>query len=212
MARGGGRFANGGRGRNAARGRGGGRFSNKKPDKNKNKSKNADLYVNGVFVGRNKDYPVVRASSKNQASEFDELYKGATSYGNKNNHLLKVAGAMTVRRNKDDFIPPFPDRLQYSREVQVQVRDVHNNLMTDALGNQVLQTQFVIFDPDMKEKLMKKYDRESDYGYKEEQRYKDGVVSMIDFFEGQIKESTWKRIERSSNPSSRKTFQEHAAA
>lgn len=118
MARGGGRFANGGRGRNAACGRGGGRFPNKKPDK-KNKSKNAELYVNGVFVGRNKDYPVVKASSKNQASEFDELYKGAIAYGQKNAHLVKVAGAMTGRRNKDDFMAVYPDRLQYSREVQV---------------------------------------------------------------------------------------------
>ena len=113
--------------------------------------------MNGVFVGRNKDYPVVRASSKNQASELNELYKGATSYGNKNNHLVKVAGAMAVRRNKDDFMPVFPDRLRYSREVEVQVRDVHNNLMTDALGDPVLQTQFVIFDPDLKEQLMNKY-------------------------------------------------------
>ena len=67
----------GGRGRNSAcgRGRGGGRFPNNKPDKNK--SKNAELYVNGTFKGRNKDYTVVRASSKNQADEFDELFKGA---------------------------------------------------------------------------------------------------------------------------------------
>ena len=66
-----GRFANTDRGRNGGRGRGGGRFPNNKPDKNK--SKNADLYVNGVFKGRNKDYPVVRASSKNQAYEFQEM-------------------------------------------------------------------------------------------------------------------------------------------
>ena len=46
MVRGGSRFANRGRGRNAARGRGGGRFPNKKPDKNR---KNAELYTNGVF-------------------------------------------------------------------------------------------------------------------------------------------------------------------
>lgn len=101
----------GGRGRNSARdhGCGGGRFLNNKPDKNK--SKNAELYVIRIFKGRNKDYTVVRASSKNQADEFYELYKGAIAYVRKNPHLLKVGGAMKETVNKTDFLSPYPDRL-----------------------------------------------------------------------------------------------------
>lgn len=83
--------------------------------------------------------------------------------------------------------------------------------MTDALGQVVLQTQYVIFDPNLKERLMNKYNRESDYGYKKEQKYKDGVTSMIKFLKGQIEDSVWNRIKRSYHPSSDRSYIEHLA-
>ena len=73
--------------------------------------------------------------------------------------------------------------------MEVQARDVHNNVMTDALGNNIMQTVYIVHDKDLKERLMDAYQRESNYGYKEQEKYKDGVISMVKFLKGQIKES-----------------------
>lgn len=140
-------------------------------------------------MGRNKDYTVVRTSSKNQAKEFEELFKGTITYGRKNPNLLKVGNPMIERTNQTDLMPTYPDRLRYSREMEVQARDVHNNVMTDALGNNIMQTVYIVHDKDLKERLMDAYQRESNYGYKEQEKYKDGVISMVKFLKGQIKES-----------------------
>lgn len=161
-------------------------------------------------MGRNKDYTVVRASSKNQADEFEELFDGAIAYARKSPHSLKVGNVMIKRVNKTGFMLTYPDRLRYSQEIKIRARYANNKVMTDALGNDILQTVYIVTDPDLKKQLMDAHERESDHGYNEQEKYQDGVT-WVEFLKGQIEESVWERIERLSHPSSGKSFLEHLA-
>ena len=58
---------------------------------------------------------------------------------------------------------------------------------------------------------MDTHKREPDHRYKEQEKYRDGVASMVKFLKGQIEELVWKRIKRSSHPSSGKSLLEHIA-
>lgn len=176
---------NGGRGR----GRFSGRFSKKKhPDKNKNNG----LYVNGIFQGRNKNYSVVRDSSKDQADEMEELIKDAIAYAQKNAHLQKVGIAMKLRKNKDDFIPEHPDEDLYFDKVEVQVKDEDGSVLKDANGDIVMKTVRVVRDQSKREKLMGDYKQKYDHSYKAKDQYKDGMNLTIELIEGQTKEPTRK--------------------
>lgn len=193
-------------------GRGRGRFSGRFAKKNHNKNNNKGLYMDGIFQGRNKKYSVVRDSSEDQSDKMEELIKDTIAYGHERAALMKVANAVKLRVNKTDFIPTYPDKDEYSDELEVQAKDEDGSVLKDANGTIVLKMVRVVRDQSKKDELMGKYKREYDHGYKSKDQCEDGVSSTVHFMQGQIEEATWKRIERSSHPSSGKTFQEHAAA
>ena len=195
---------NGGRGR----GRFNGRFAKKGP--NKNKSKNG-LYVNGIFQGRNKKYTVVRDSSEDQSDEMEQLIKDTIGYARDRADLQKVGKAMKFRENKTDFIPTYPDEDEYSQELEVQAIE-DGNVLKDSRGRIIMKTVRIVTNQSKKDELIAKFNREYSHGYKAKDQYEDGVGAALEFIEGQVEEATWKRIERSSHPSSGKTFQQHAAA
>ena len=90
------------------------------------------------------------------------------------------------------------------------MKDEKGNDLKDLDGNQITTKVFVSANPSLKEKLLSKHKPESDLGEKNQDAYQDGVQGALTFMEGQIEKSIWKMIDRSSHPTSGKSFKEHA--
>ena len=153
----------------------------------------------------------MRDSSEDQSDEMEQLLKDTIGYARDRADLQKVGKAMKFRENKTDFIPLYPDEDEYSQELEVQAIE-DGNVLKDSRGRIIMKTVRIVTNQSKKDELIAKFNREYSHGYKAKDQYEDGVGAALEFIEGQVKEATWKRIERSSHPSSGKTFQEHAAA